>query len=89
MVGWVVVVCAAAVADCPVRLMCALPEAGYTPQNLRVLIARLGWTQKQTAEYLAVGVNTVQMWLAETDKSSHRDMPLLQWRKLLAAQDAE
>lgn len=60
------------------------PEIGYTPENLRHLINELNLTQAQAAQYLGVMPRSLQMWLAETDKSSHRDMPLIQWRKLLA-----
>lgn len=60
------------------------PEIGYTPANLRYLIDLLQLNQRETAQYLGVSLKTVQMWLAETDKVSHRDMPLHQWRKLLA-----
>lgn len=59
------------------------PEVGYTPENLRYLISILGITPNQAAEYLGVMPRSLRMWLAETDKSSHRDMPLVQWRKLL------
>ncbi len=58
-------------------------EVGYTPNNLRTLIDVLGLTQQQTADHLGVNLVTVQKWLADTDKTSHRDMPLSQWRALL------
>lgn len=62
------------------------PEIGYTPANLRHFIAQNGLLQKDIAVILGVNERSVRMWLAETDKTSHRDMPLEQWRKLLAWQ---
>lgn len=63
------------------------PEIGYTPANLRHLLGVLGMTQAAAAQYLGVSDRTMRMWLAETDKASHADMPLLQWRKLSALVD--
>lgn len=68
-------------------MMCDFPEIGYTPANLRRLIEHLGWTQAQAAAHLGVAERSIRMWLAETDKTSHRDMPLQQWRILLAQLD--
>ena len=60
------------------------PDAGYTPANLRVLIERRGWTQKQAAEACGVAERTMRQWLvADLDAPGHRDMPLKAWRKLL------
>ena len=65
-----------------------LPELGYTPVNLRALIEYMGCTQAQVAEKIGVSPRVLRKWLTETDKVSHADMPLHQWRKLLAiAQD--
>ena len=61
-----------------------LPEAGYTPANLRALIESRGWTQKQAAEACGVAERTLRGWLVEDiDSASHRDCPLRSWRKLL------
>ena len=65
------------------------PEIGYTPANLRYWIEQHGLTQAQTAEYLGVQTRTVRMWLTETDKTSHRDMPLEKWRLLQQYQKSE
>jgi len=62
-----------------------LPEAGYTPANLRALLASAGLTQRAAADLLGVDGRTVRKWAADTDNASHRDMPLVQWRKLLDA----
>lgn len=65
-----------------------LPEAGYTPANLRALIEARGWTQKQAAEACGVSERTVRKWLVENiDSDSHRDCPLKSWRKLLGEQN--
>ena len=69
--------------------MITYPETGYTPANLRHLLGILGMTQAAAANYLGVSDRTVRMWLAETDKPSHTDMPLLQWRKLSALANAD
>ncbi len=61
------------------------PEVGYTPANLRHLIESKGWTQTQVAQKLGVADITVRQWLMALDVKSHRDMPLKQWQKLLAA----
>lgn len=63
--------------------MIALPEAGYTPANLRALLASAGLTQQAAADLLGVDGRTVRKWLADVDSASHRDMPLKMWRKLL------
>lgn len=62
------------------------PEIGYTPANLRHWIDLHGLLQKDVAHILGVNERAVRMWLTETDKTSHRDMPLEQWRKLMAWQ---
>lgn len=61
------------------------PEAGYTPANLRALLASAGLTQQAAADLLGVDGRTVRKWVADLDNASHRDMPLTQWQKLLAA----
>lgn len=62
-----------------------LPEAGYTPANLRALLSSAGLTQQAAADLIGVDGRTVRKWLADVDSESHRDMPLHQWRKLLDA----
>jgi len=58
-------------------------EAGYTPANLRALLASAGLTQQAAADLIGVDGRTVRKWLADVDSDGHRDMPLHQWRKLL------
>lgn len=64
--------------------MVNLPESGYTPANLRALLASAGLTQQAAAGLLGVDGRTVRKWVADLDNASHRDMPLTQWQKLLA-----
>ena len=61
------------------------PEAGYTPANLRALLASAGLTQQAAAGLLGVDGRTVRKWLADVDSASHRDMPLCRWLQLVAA----
>jgi len=61
------------------------PEAGYTPANLRALLASAGLTQQAAADLLGVDGRTVRKWVADLDNASHRDMPLCRWLQLLAA----
>ena len=63
--------------------MLKFPEAGYTPANLRALLAHAGLTQQSAASLLGADISTLQKWLAETDRATHRDMPLIQWRNLV------
>ena len=60
-----------------------LPEAGYTPANLRALLASAGLTQQDAADLLGVTAVSIRRWLMPLDTDSHRDMPLFQWLKLL------
>jgi len=60
------------------------PEPGYTPANLRALLASAGLTQQAAAYLLGVDGRTVRKWVADLDNASHRDMPLAQWQKLFA-----
>ena len=63
-----------------------LPEAGYTPANLRALIEARGWTQRQAAEACGVSERTMRGWLlADIESPNHRDCPLRSWRKLMEA----
>ena len=60
-------------------------ELGYTPTNLRLAIAALGMTQAALARLVGVSDRTLRQWLVEDLESvGHRDMPLKQWRKVLA-----
>jgi len=60
-------------------------EVGYTPTNLRLAIASLGVTQATLAQLLGVSDRTLRQWLVEDlEAIGHRDMPLKQWRKVLA-----
>ena len=60
-------------------------EVGYTPTNLRLAITSLGVTQAALARLLGVSDRTLRQWLVEDLESvGHRDMPLKQWRKVLA-----
>jgi len=65
--------------------MITLPEAGYTPANLRALLASAGLTQQAAADLLGVDGRTVRKWVTDLDNASHRDMPLTQWQKLFVA----
>ena len=60
-------------------------ELGYTPTNLRLAIAALGMTQAALARLFGVSERTLRQWLVEDlEAVGHRDMPLKQWRKVLA-----
>lgn len=60
-------------------------EVGYTPTNLRLAISALGMTQAALARLLGVSDRTLRQWLVEDlESKSHADMPLKQWRKVLA-----
>ena len=60
-------------------------ELGYTPTNLRLAIAALGMTQAALSRLLGVSERTLRQWLVEDlEAVGHRDMPLKQWRKVLA-----
>ena len=60
-------------------------EVGYTPTNLRLAITSLGVTQAALARLLGVAERTLRQWLNEDLESrNHANMPLKQWRKVLA-----
>ena len=60
-------------------------EVGYTPTNLRLAITSLGLTQAALARILGVSDRTLRQWAVEDlEAIGHRDMPLKQWRKVLA-----
>ena len=60
-----------------------LPEAGYTPANLRALIQVAGITQAAAAALIDANERTMRKWLAPLGSPSHRDMPLQKWIALL------
>lgn len=62
-----------------------LPEAGYTPANLRALIEWSGLSQAEAAALVGVEAINMRRWLMDVGVKSHRDMPLVKWRALLAA----
>ena len=60
-------------------------EVGYTPNNLRMAIKKLGVTQSALARLLGVSERQLRRWLVEDLESAvHADMKLSQWRKVLA-----
>ena len=60
-------------------------EVGYTPTNLRQAIAALGVTQASLAMILGVSDRQLRRWLVDDLESAvHADMPLKQWRKVVA-----
>jgi len=60
-------------------------DVGYTPTNLRLALTKLGVTQAALARLLGVSDRTFRQWLVEDLESrNHADMPLKQWRKVLA-----
>lgn len=62
------------------------PEPGYTPANLRALIEGSGLTQAAASSLIGVNPKTLRRWLVEDlDSQAHSDMPLKQWRALLAS----
>jgi len=59
-------------------------EVGYTPNNLRLAIEKLGVTQAELARRLGVSDRTLRQWVVkDLEAIGHRDMPLKQWRKVL------
>lgn len=60
-----------------------LPDAGYTPANLRAVIRFAGITQAAAASLIDANERTMRKWLAPLDSPSHRDMPLEKWNALL------
>ena len=74
------------------------PEVGYTPANLRTLLAlaglthlieQRGWTQAYAAELAGVSAQTMRRWLAAVDTPSHADMPLNKWLALLQSPEKQ
>ena len=65
-------------------MICTNFEVGYTPTNLRLVLARLGMTQAALARLLGVAERTLRQWLNEDLKSrNHADIPLKQWLRVL------
>lgn len=61
-------------------------ELGYTPNNLKKIREKYNLTQQQVAEIVEVSNSrTIRNWEIELSASSHRDMPLEKWRKLLSS----
>ena len=60
-----------------------LPEAGYTPANLRAVIKSAGITQAAAAAMIDANERTMRKWLSPMESPSHRDMPLEKWISLL------
>ena len=70
--------------------MVNLPEAGYTPANLRALLKHAGLTQAASADMIGVNHKTLRRWLVEDlDSPAHSDMPLRKWRALMTAVRAD
>lgn len=59
-----------------------LPEIGYTPRNLRVLMDIRQITNDKVAELLDVDIRTVSRW-----RSGKATMPHKQWVLLLVISD--
>ena len=60
-------------------------EVGYTPTNLRLALTKLDVTQAALSRLLGVSDRTLRQWVVEDLESrNHADMPLKQWRKVLA-----
>lgn len=61
-----------------------VPEAGYTPENLKTLRQRYGLTQAQVAQITETATGyTVRRWEASPDAKNRSDMPLVKWLKFL------
>ena len=61
----------------------SLPEAGYTPANLRAVIQSAGITQAAAAALIGANERTIRKWMAPLESPSHRDMPLEKWIVLI------
>lgn len=61
-----------------------LPEAGYTPANLRRLMSDYQLTNRQVAGMLGKHENSVGAWRKDLSHAGHKDMPLIDWIRLLA-----
>lgn len=56
--------------------------AGYSPTNLRTLIARTGLSQAKFAEAIGESIKNVEGWIAPTDRATHRSMSHSAWNEL-------
>lgn len=64
-------------------ILMMIPEPGYTPANLRAILAQRGWRRETAAYLLGVSVRAVHRWCVDTDNPNHRDMSLKHWRRLI------
>ena len=60
-----------------------LPEAGYTPANLRHIRAQHGLTQSEVGRRTGTALRTVQNWEADVHTPDHSGMPHRKWVRLL------
>jgi hypothetical protein len=58
-------------------------EYGYTPNNLKNLLAEHGLTQKEAYTFLGKGRNTFGRYLLDVDNKNHVSMSHKDWLKLL------
>lgn len=58
-------------------------ELGYTPSNLRRLLATYNLKQKNVREILGKGRNTFSRYLYDSDNTNHVTMAHSDWLKLL------
>lgn len=58
-------------------------EFGYTPSNLRMVLAINNLKQKEAREVLAKGRNTFSRYLYDSDNINHVTMAHSDWLKLL------
>ncbi|WP_336040648.1 hypothetical protein [Acinetobacter calcoaceticus] len=58
-------------------------EYGYTPNNLKALLAENNLTQKEAYTFLGKGRNTFGRYLLDVDNKNHVSMAHKDWIKLL------
>lgn len=63
--------------------MIKFTEAGYTPANLKMLLKFYDLSREDVAMCCGVSLRAVHRWCNSTGSKGHRDMPLIQWEKLL------
>jgi len=59
-------------------------EVGYTPNNLRLAIEKLGITQAALARLLGVSPQSVRNWLMPVGTKSRRNMDYEVWLEVMA-----